>query len=605
MSTSVGLWSPRRPGGEAARGGGRRPGRRAAIALLLGLAAGLTLFGAAAELSAPHLTGIALTIQAQQSLQRLEELWLQWLGAYFQHDAEAAGERIEQLLATAGDLGLERLPDLADAALAQAAKSAGEGDFEAAAWALEAAERLDPGRPEQAFAAAHVSRLRHGYLQALVDSARGYFRGLLSPRERRGWLINAGIWCLGVLLASGGLFVALEMASKGGGLLRDARRPFASLPRPLSFLLALALLVWPLALPYGPLWLVLYWSLLLWGYGSPSERAVLIALWLLLGLAPIVIAAGRQRMALDLSPPVQAMEAVQQGRLYGALFTDLGVLQSMLPESPAVKHFLADLHRLLGQWDQAQFLYQQVLAAEPERAGVLLDVGAYYFYTGDFGTAVDYFHRAVEAEPDNAAAYFNLSQAYSEQYYFDESRQALEQARELDEAQVRGWMQRIGGERIVTIRAGVERIDEIRRQLAAEWGGEVGGQALRIEVLRRGLSLLAGVALVLIAVTLHLARRPFGYSAPPLDLRFSRGLVERVGRALTPGWSSAEVGEGGRAFLAILVPVALLMLPLGGGLLLRLPIGFDPGDGPARLVALVGLLVFAAVRVARAVRRAF
>ncbi len=136
---------------------------------------------------------------------------------------------------------------------------------------------------------------------------------------------------------------------------------------------------------------------------------------------------------MALSPPVQAMESLEQHRLYGGLFTDLGSLRALLPESAAVKHLLADVHRSLNQWDLARSLYRQVLEKEPENTAALMNLGAYFFLKGDFGNAIQNFQKVVTADPQNAAAHFNLSQAYSESYLFDESKRALAQAREIDD----------------------------------------------------------------------------------------------------------------------------------------------------------------------------
>jgi tetratricopeptide (TPR) repeat protein len=578
------------------------PAVRSAAVLLLLPALSLGAGTAAAQVSSPHTTGISLTAQTQQSLKQIEKLWLQWLDVYYQGDQAAGSTLLDRIEDTAGGLGLSRLPDLADAALAEAVETATDGDFERAGWGLAAADRLDPGRPANAFARARVARLGGHSVHALLQSALGYWRLVTSPAERRPWLVNAGLWCLFVLLVSGSAFVALEMASKGGGLYRDLSRFLGRLPAPIAYVVALGLLVWPLLLPHGPLWLALYWSVLLWGYGSPSERAVFIALWVVLGACPFVIAAGRQRLLLEESPPFKALAAVDRQSLYGALFVDLGVMQSLLPESTAVEHFLADFHRNLGQWEVAQSLYQEVLAKDPKQVTALLDIGAYYFHTGDFGTAVDYFGRAIRADPESAEAYFNLSQAYSEQYFFDESAQALDHSRTIDGLRVSEWMQRTGSERILTPQGGFARDGEIRRELAALGHGPE-TQGPPIELLRRGLSLLVALGLVLTAVTLHLARRPFGYSDPPIDLRPSRSLPERIGRAVAPGWSAAEVGDGGRALLALAAPVALVMFPLGGTLLFRLPIGYLPGGGFTWTVAAVGLAVFFGLRIALELRR--
>ena len=99
---------------------------------------------------------------------------------------------------------------------------------------------------------------------------------------------------------------------------------------------------------------------------------------------------------------------------------------SLAPDDPAVLQFLADFQRRLGDPDAARALYRRVHQAEPDNSDVLIDLGAYHFIKRDYGSAIRYFSDAAALRPDNALAYFNLSQAYSESYHFTESRRALE-----------------------------------------------------------------------------------------------------------------------------------------------------------------------------------
>ncbi|MFL6196156.1 MAG: tetratricopeptide repeat protein [Thermoanaerobaculia bacterium] len=542
------------------------------------------------------MTGVEMTAPLRLTLKQLEEQWLGWI---VQNNRQQADKAVSDILETAKGLGMTRLPDLAAGALARAVQAAQEKDFARARWALDAAERFDPGRPETAFASSRVAWLQGSYAAAAWDRLRGYPRIFNHPLERYLWLQDLAFWCLGLLLVTGGLFVAMQMLTKGTSLFQDLAELFGrKLPRLLALLLAAAALLWPLAVPYGPLWLVLYWSVLLWGYASFSERSVLILLWFLVGLSPLVIDFQRQRVAVALSPPAQAMQSLEEHRLYGSLFSDLGVLRSILPKSVAVKHLLADVHRSLGQWELARSLYRQVLEAEPDNAPALINLGAYSFLKGDFGAAIQTFQKAAEVDPRNAAAQYNLSQAYSESYMFEEQNAALHRAREIDLNRVNQWIAN-SSERVVTLPGGLARIPEIRGQLQTTWGR---GEPLsgRLELFRRGLSLLLALSLMLIAVALHLARRPFGYTERPAEV-FPEAF-DRWGRVLLPGVTSAEVGEGAKAFLALLVPTALLLLPRFGDLGVRIPWRYDPGNLLSVGVMIVGLLLLFGIRLRQELR---
>ena len=545
--------------------------------------------------SAQRGAGFEITPVVRQQLKRIQEQWLQWVNAPDRAHSETA---VSEMLATAEQMGMTRLPDLSLGAVSWAVEAARRKDYARAGWSLEAAERLDPGRPEVAFAEASVAQAAGAYLRGAATLGRAYPRLFLLPLERYLWLQDLLIWSLYLLLLTGGLFIGALMATRGGGLFHDLTRWCGRrLPRVLAAALAAAALLWPLALPGRLTWLLLLWSLLLWGYASSSERAVLIGLWLLFGVAPLLIAAQERSVAVRLSPPVKALESLRQRRLYGGLFTDLGLLRSSLPDSPAVKLLLADVHRMLGQWELARGLYNDVLAVQPQNASALLDLGVYAYNRGDSGSAIQYFQQAAAADPRHAApALFDLSQAYNESYLFDEAHRALAQSKEIDAERVDRWLSNVDQVRVVTAGGGLALIPDIEASLIGSAGG--------LDLVQRGASLMVALGAILIAVALHLARRRYGYSETPLHWRLGHRARDTWRRVLLPGLGSAEAGDGARAFLALLAPVALLMLPRFERLGYRIPWGYDPGHVASWTLAVAGLLLYLGARLRWELRNA-
>jgi len=570
--------------GRGRRPCGRRRGRRWCVLAVVWLALAVAPPAAAVD------GEIELTPGVQQSLQHLQEQWIQWLAALSAGDEETAESLVDDLLTTTRQLGMSTLPDLSQAAVVRAVMVARSGDFARARTALAAAERLHPGRPETAFARATVQRLEGRWVAAAGNAAVGYLRLLGSPLERRLWIANLLLAALCALLLAGALFIALEMTVSGRRLYRDlASLLHRGIPAWAVPPAVVALLLWPLALPAGLAWLVLYWSVLLWTYGSTSERTVLALVWLAAGLTPLLVAQVRDRAALELAPPVRAMDSLVEGHLYGSLFSDLGVLPGLLPDEPAVTHLLADLHRRLGQWDQARSDYRQVLVDEPDNAAARIDLGAYYFYKGDYGNAIQLFREASkEPSPHQARAFFNLSQAYSVSYLFDESGTALEDARRYDAPQVQRWMEATGEGSVLAADGGLARVPEIRRRFAAEMDGD-GAGGRRLEMLRQGWSLLVVLAFAVAAGAFHVMRRRLGDGGPA-----GGTLAGRWTRVLVPGLASVEDGHGAAALAALLLPVALLFLPLASRFGFDLPVSYASGALPPATA--VGLLLLFALR---------
>src|SRR5436305_3952800 len=167
---------------------GDRRSLRAGLAVLAALALcvlAAPVTAAAQAVSSPQVTGVEMTGQVRQTLKQLGEQWLEWV---VQNDRQQAERSVGGLLDIARGLGMRRLPDLAAGAIARAVQAARQKDFARAHWALAAAERFDPGRPETAFAESTVDWLQGDYPGAVAARLRAYPRIFGHPLERYLWL---------------------------------------------------------------------------------------------------------------------------------------------------------------------------------------------------------------------------------------------------------------------------------------------------------------------------------------------------------------------------------------------------------------------------------
>jgi tetratricopeptide (TPR) repeat protein len=536
--------------------------------------------------------GFELTRSTQHSLHRLQESWLQWVGSFYQDNPAKADEALRALTANGRQVGMSKLVDFSLGAMALALESGREGKFERAQWALDAAETLDPLRPEVAFARAELARERGAYLSSISATAVGFAR-LLRSAERTVFLGNLTFWFLAVLLLAAALFVLVQVATKGSAVVADLHGALArKMPSASATLCVGLVLLWPLALPAGALWLLLYWSALLWGYESPSERGASLAVWLLAGLAPWLAAFEQQRVAVALSPPMRAVANLSEGRLYGGLFADLQVIKAAIGTEPAVVELIADVNRILGQWDEARPLYRKVLESEPGNVAVLLNLGAYHFRKGDFGIANDYFLQAARTVPPPAGALYDLSLSYSETYQFEESRKALAQAKEIDPGLVDRWVRTPNPDRVLTFNGGLARRDEIRRLLIGAWAEAPADGGWTQRRVAGWASAAGAFRTAVLAVALYFLRRQRGFGSPSPWLAWRSSPVARWLRAVFPALSQAELGEGVKVALSLLAFALVAMLPLLFAIGVVLPLG---NGLPARLPWILwalGLLLY-------------
>ncbi|MEM6794596.1 MAG: hypothetical protein AAF725_11495 [Acidobacteriota bacterium] len=576
-----------------------------ALALLLGA---LGPAAPAAASGSTELGGLDLKAPVRHQLFRLQQAWQGWNKAFLEDDSEAAATELEQMLVIARFLSMDRLPDLSNAAAAMAIREAQAGRHSRAREALQAARQLDPERPENDFAAAELRRSKGDYLGALAASSQGYLQLLKMPIERSLWLHNALLWGLYTALLAAAVFVGVLMLVNGRRLFYDFSRLYSPpLPGPAADAVTLLLLVWPALLPSGFLWLGLYWSILLWSYASRSTRVMLIFGWLLLGITPSLLGFQQRSTRVAMVPAARLVENLAQGRLYGAIFSDLEVLRSLVPDSDVVDEIVADLHRRLGQWDYARAIYTE-LAQDPDRpreltAAAYCNIGVYHHQRGDYQTAVNYFARAADADPNLAEAFFNLSQAYAQLFDFSRQHEAMGLAKDIDQERVEAWNEAAvtAEESAVAVDGGVRRVEELRERISELWKtqpreGGLAGLWTRFQALSVSLAALA------LALAVAQVRQQIGYFSDRLDRQHHFMADNRWCRALLPGMASLHRDRGILGYFAILVPVGLVTLMTLDSVGYRLPLALGPTPWLTTALGLGGLLLIFLARFATALR---
>ena len=81
-----------------------------------------------------------------------------------------------------------------------------------------------------------------------------------------------------------------------------------------------------------------------------------------------------------------------------------------------------------GQLAQAQSMYQQILAAQPNHFAALHMLGVIASQTNNFQRAVDLIGQAIQIQPGNPTFYFNRANALKELSQFQAARASYEKA---------------------------------------------------------------------------------------------------------------------------------------------------------------------------------
>lgn len=85
-----------------------------------------------------------------------------------------------------------------------------------------------------------------------------------------------------------------------------------------------------------------------------------------------------------------------------------------------------------GQWTAAKAAYRQIIKAQPDHFGALINLGLMAFHAGDFESATTFILRATLIEPNDARAHYNLGSALFELGRLDDAVTSYTRALELD-----------------------------------------------------------------------------------------------------------------------------------------------------------------------------
>jgi tetratricopeptide (TPR) repeat protein len=548
----------------------------------------------ATELDAASETSLELSIQLQERLARLNDQWLVWNSAFLQNNRSAAEAATRELQVTVQDLGMKSLPDLANGMIARAVDAAREGDPGKAAWALDMAETMRPGRPETALAGARIAFLAGSYPKAAEQWMRSFYLMFLDPLLRFLWLNNALIWLGCAFILAGVGYVAVQFAAKGGRICRDLARRIPLIPAPLAFIPVMVFLCWPFVLENGWIWVFLLWGALLWNYFENSERWALGLVCLVFALFPVVMLHQHRSVQVAVTEQMRAVDAVAEGSLYGHLFTDMERLRKTLPESTAVTHLIADTNEILGQDQASRPIYMELAENEPNNSAVYNNLGVYHTRRGEHFKAIRFYEQATQADATDILGFYNLSQSYRELLEFDEADRNLQRARDLDPGLVAAWVN--DSRPVQSPRAGLQRRGEIRKELKA-WLSQ--GSSPLDELVKNAAT--APMALLVPILGLLLAR----FLGGPLGKQHDSGLsiFDRMIRWLVPGLHGAENGQGFRVLLSLLVLCLILTAPLISVIGYRMPLGYDVGSKFAWIVAGALVVVFYGIRLPHLLRR--
>ncbi len=364
------------------------------------------------------------------------DLWPQATAAADTGDYDSATKRTNDLTTAARDLGIHTLPVYAVAASALAREAASEHDKPKSEWAAKAADQLDPHSPAVAFSKADREADAKQYGQALPATLTGYGRVFSNYRSRLLSRSDALIVLLAALALTATIFAIALFVRYGRSMAHDFREILAGRFRGGAVtVLAVALLLAPIFLWLGPIWLIFYWFILFFGYATKVERGVILLLGVLLAGAPIALDLASHWIAGVDSPVVLAAIASEEQAYYPGALHRMQELVNVAPENATLQLLLGNLELQEGNDSRASAAYRRSLQLH-ESAGAHVNLGNLHFIENDFSAAVNEYEKAEGLDPRLAIAFYNHAIASGELYKFEEQAAQLDQARRIDRSYI-------------------------------------------------------------------------------------------------------------------------------------------------------------------------
>jgi hypothetical protein len=452
---------------------GVRIGRLAAIALLW--SAGAARAQMRPDSPPPELAAEVSPLPPPATRADLRGRWFEFLSALNEDDYASAKATLDGMLKTAERAGIARLSDFSRGALSEARQALRQSRRDRARVALDAAIALDPDLFDARWERIRLS-LASGDRGRVLADALASIRAISAAREsRREFLSDVGI-VAGVAFAGAtvGLIIAL--------FVRHIRRIAHDVEeRTQGFFggrggiaLTLAVLGLPLWVSFGPFWLIAYWAVIACLYAEWRERMLVAVVLLAVGfVGPLCMTIADQNL-IARSPLVAAATDLEERKEEGGSVDLLRQAARVFPEDSTVWYLLGRFAQRREDYDEAVKDYSAALRSDPADFRSLIALGNIHFWQGELATAIQDYRNAVNAKPDSALAYYNLSLAQGDAYLFDQQKESISNARKLAPREVDHWIETPVAGRVRSVGYSVKEAVERSRQ----WSRQTKSQML-------------------------------------------------------------------------------------------------------------------------------
>jgi len=359
-------------------------------------------------------------------------------------DPEQLALFLEQVYQRALDNGIRNFTPYALLLVNQCVKALGKNDLERAdifsAYAQKFSSDLPPAHTARAAFHWHTNKLAfHRFVQA---HAQAFFKALAHPAALS-FMVSSNLMVLtGALFATFTILSVVFLIKYLTLLFHDVR---SLTPRSVPSLVVWGAVIVVCLLPvfFGCtfFWVFVLCMALLFVYFTKTERIVLSCVLVLFALVQVCVVAAGTSIYMQQSELMRLLWKVNYGYCSNQDLQQLEELNRDVPDDEDILFSLGLAYKKRGTYLTSKKYYEHLTAMSPHSYKAHINLGNVCLALKQTKKAVQEYNKAVSLAPgSSAAAHFNLSRAYQEDFKFEDADRELMKAKEIEQKRINFYL---------------------------------------------------------------------------------------------------------------------------------------------------------------------